>query len=78
MVHVPAGTAGNAETYDGFIEVKVNGGRYSELQQMKDTAIYMNGGTLLSPVKGDRYIVGKKLFLGTGLANVTITYEPTR
>lgn len=77
MVHVPAGTAGNATAYDGFIEVKVNGGRYSEMQQMKDTAIYTRGGTLLTPVKGG-YEVGKKIFLGTGLANVTITYEPKR
>jgi len=38
MVHVPAGTAGNAKAYDGFIEVKVNGGRYSAMQQMKDTS----------------------------------------
>lgn len=75
MVHVPAGTAGNETEYDGFIEVKVNGGRYSAMQQMKDTSILTDGGVLLTPVKGG-YVVGRKLFLGTGLANATITYEP--
>jgi len=42
---------------------------------MKDSAIYSEGGVLLTPVKGD-YSIGKKVYLGTGLANVTITYEP--
>jgi hypothetical protein len=74
MVHVPAGTAGNATAYDGFIEVKVNGGRYSPLQQAKDALIWKEGGKLLKGV--GRYATGETVFLGTGLANLTITYEP--
>ena len=74
MVHVPAGTAGNVTAYDGFIEVKVNGGRYSPLQQAKDAIIGDNGGILLTPIRGYRF--GTKIVLETGLANVTITYEP--
>jgi hypothetical protein len=74
MVHVPAGTAGNASAYDGFIEVKVNGGRYSSLQQAKDALIWSEGGVLLRTV--GKYPAGTRVTLGTGLANVTITYEP--
>jgi hypothetical protein len=73
MVRVPEGTAGNATTYDGFIEVKVNGGRYSLLQQAKDAIIGSVGGTLLRGV--EKYAAGGKVILETGLANVTITYE---
>jgi hypothetical protein len=58
----------------GFIEVKVNGGRYSTLQQDKDALILSEGGTLLRPV--GKYRAGKRVKLGTGLANVTIPYEP--
>jgi hypothetical protein len=74
MVHIPVGTAGNATAYNGFIEVKVNGGWYSPRQKQKDAIIGSTGGTLLSPVAG--YEVGKEIKLETGLANVTITYEP--
>lgn len=74
MVHVPAGMTGNATAYDGFIEVKVNDGRYSLLQQEKDALIGSVGGVLLTPVFG--YDVGTKIVLETGLANVTITYNP--
>lgn len=73
FVRVPAGTAGNAETYDGFIEVKVNGGRYLPLQQAKDAVIGTEGGTFIKGV--DKYRAGDKEVLETGLANVTITYE---
>lgn len=73
FVRVPAGTAGNAKTYDGFIEVKVNGGRYSALQQAKDAVIGTEGGTFVNGV--DKYRAGDKEVLETGLANVTITYE---
>jgi len=72
LVRVPAGALGNAKAFDGFIEVKVNGGRYSLLQQAKDAAIYSIGGTLLTPVPG--YTVGQPIKRGTGVANVTITY----
>lgn len=74
MVHVPAGTAGNATAYDSFIEVKVNGGRYSSLQQAKDALIGSVGGTLLRQV-GDRH-AGSRIVLETGSANVRITYAP--
>jgi hypothetical protein len=74
MVHVPAGTAGNAVAYDGFIEVKVNGGRYSDLQQLKDSIIGSAGGILFTPIDG--YTTGEKITLETGLATVTIPYEP--
>ncbi len=74
MVHVPAGTAGNATGYDGFIEVKVNGGRYSLLQQAKDALIGSVGGTLLKSVW--HYEAGERIVLETGLANVRITYGP--
>jgi hypothetical protein len=72
MVRIPRGTAGNSEEYDGFIEVKVNGGRYSKVQQLKDAAIGSAGGTLLKPVAD--YPAGKRVILETGLAVVTITY----
>jgi hypothetical protein len=71
MVHVPAGTAGNTNAYDGFIEVKVNGGRYSPLQRAKDAIIGTAGGVLLTPIPG--YSVGSTIVRETGLANVTIT-----
>ena len=74
MVRVPAGTAGNAEAYDGFVEVKVNGGRYSPLQQAKDALIGSEGGTLVTPVED--YQPGSTIVLETGLANVTVIYEP--
>jgi hypothetical protein len=74
MVHVPAGTAGNATAYDGFIEVKVNGGRYSALQQAKDALIGSVGGTLIR--KAGPWKAGSLIKLETGLANVRITYEP--
>ena len=71
MVHVPVGTAGNATAYDGFIEVKVNGGQYSRLQRAKDALIGAVGGVLLTPIPG--YKVGSRIVRETGLANVTIT-----
>jgi hypothetical protein len=74
LVHVPVGTAGNATAYDGFIEVKVNGGRYSPLQQAKDALIGSVGGILVSSV-GVRP-AGSRIILENGLANVTIPYEP--
>jgi hypothetical protein len=74
MVRVPPGTAGNATGYDGFIEVKVNGGRYLPLQKIKDGIIGSVGGTLLTPIPG--YTAGKTLTLETGLATVDITYSP--
>lgn len=74
MVYVAPGTAGNATGYDGFIEVKVNGGRYSTVQQAKDALIRSEGGRLLTPIEG--YKPGQRIFLDTGLANVTIRYEP--
>jgi hypothetical protein len=74
MVHVPAGTAGNATAYDGFVEVKVNGGRYSPLQQAKDELIGSVGGILVRSV-GERP-AGSRIILETGLANVRITYVP--
>jgi hypothetical protein len=74
MVHVPAGTAGNATAYDGFIEVKVNGGRYSLIQRAKDALIGSEGGALLRQV-GQRK-AGSRIILETGLANVMITYAP--
>ena len=55
----------------GFIEVKVNGGRYNTLQQAKDAIIGTEGGILLSPVRDIKYKVGSKVVLETGLANVT-------
>jgi hypothetical protein len=72
LVHVPAGTAGNATAYDGFIEVKVNGGRYSALQQAKDALISTVGGILIRTI--GNYRSGGRIILGTGLENVTITY----
>ena len=74
MVHVPAGSTGNATAYDGFIEVKVNGGRYSLIQEEKDALIGSVGGTLLKPV--GKYEAGERIILETGLANMRITYEP--
>jgi len=73
LVHIPAGMAGNLTAYDGFIEVKVNGGRYNSLQRDKDALIGTVGGVLLTPVPG--YRAGSKITLETALANVTITYE---
>jgi hypothetical protein len=75
MVEVPAGAIGNAEPIVGFIEVKVNGGRYSTLQQEKDALIWSEGGVLLKSVKRG-YEAGDRVKLGTGLATVTIPYEP--
>jgi hypothetical protein len=72
MVRIPRGTAGNTEAYDGFIEVKVNGGRYSDPQKIKDAIIGTVGGTLLSRVAD--YRIGQPIRLETGLAVVTITY----
>jgi hypothetical protein len=72
MVYVPPGTDGNATGFDAFIEVKVNGGRYSPLQQAKDAIIATSGGILITPVR--RYEVGEHIVRETGLANVTITY----
>jgi hypothetical protein len=74
MVEVPPGAIGNPTRIVGFIEVKVNGGRYSTLQQEKDALIWSEGGTLLRSV--GEYKAGKRVKLGTGLANVTIPYEP--
>jgi hypothetical protein len=73
MVHVPAGSTGNATPYDGFIEVKVNGGRYSLTQKAKDALIGSVGGVLLRDV-GD-YTSGQRVIIETGLANVRIIYE---
>jgi hypothetical protein len=75
MVEVPPGTIGNAKTIGGFIEVKVNGGRYSTLQQDKDALIWSEGGVLLKSVK-EGYEAGDRVKLGTGLATVTIPYGP--
>jgi hypothetical protein len=72
LVHVPAGTAGNATAYDGFIEVKVNSGRCSPLQQAKDALIGTVGGIMIG--RAGRYNAGARVILETGLANVTITY----
>jgi hypothetical protein len=74
MVEIPPGAIGNATRIVGFIEVKVNGGRYSTLQQDKDALIWSEGGLLLKPV--GQYKAGRRVKLGTGLANVTIPYEP--
>jgi hypothetical protein len=75
MVEVPPGAIGNAKTIVGFIEVKVNGGRYSTLQQDKDALIWSEGGVLLKSVK-EGYEAGDRVKLGTGLATVTIPYGP--
>jgi hypothetical protein len=74
MVEIPPGANGNPTRIVGFIEVKVNGGRYSTLQQDKDALIWSEGGTLLRPV--GKYKAGARVKLGTGLAVVTIPYEP--
>src|SRR5215469_705252 len=47
MVEIPPGAIGNPSEIVGFIEVKVNGGRYSSLQQDKDAVIWSEGGILL-------------------------------
>ena len=78
MVRLPPGTVGNDIEYDGFIEVKVNGGRYNALQQAKDAIIGTKGGILLTPVLDLKYMVGAKIVLETGLANVKITYQPSK
>jgi hypothetical protein len=75
MVEVPPGAIGNPKTIIGFIEVKVNGGRYSTLQQDKDALIWSEGGVLLKFVKKG-YEAGTRVKLGTGLAIVTIPYGP--
>ncbi|HEY3797631.1 MAG TPA: hypothetical protein VGL58_04705 [Caulobacteraceae bacterium] len=74
MVLVPAGQMGSPTPYYGFLEVKVNGGRYSSLQQAKDALIGTQGGTLVRGV--GPYEAGSRVVLETGLARVTITYEP--
>lgn len=74
MVEIPPGAIRNATRIVGFIEVKVNGGRYSKLQRDKDALIWSEGGTLLKSV--GKYRAGTRLKLGTGLAVVTIPYEP--
>lgn len=74
MVEIPPGAIGNMTEIVGFIEVKVNGGRYSTLQQDKDALIWSKGGTLINSV--GPYRAGTRVKLGTGLATVTIPYEP--
>ena len=75
MVEIPPGAIGNAKTVVGFVEVKVNGGRYSALQQEKDALIWSEGGILLKSFK-EGYEAGDRVKLGTGLATLTIRYEP--
>jgi hypothetical protein len=72
LARIPAGALGNPLPFDGFIEVKVNGGRYSHLQQAKDALIFKEGGTLLHDIPGHK--AGDRIKLGTGWANITITY----